>query len=115
MDIDLLRRRAEKIPEGDISTNFLDDEFRLIPDVNFTCSGTITSLLIGATYRMGAIRRDRYPEVQVWRINPDGTLYSRQGSEEIRLAAGDFGPDGVHRYTLTVPEWRCVGKTRVIA
>ena len=47
MHIDLLRRRAEKIPFGDRSDNFLDGEFRLIPDVNFTCSGTITSLLIG--------------------------------------------------------------------
>ena len=105
MDIDLLRRRADKIPreESDRSENYLDGEFRLIPNVNFTCNGTITSLLIGATYRTGGRDRDRYPEVQVWRINPEGTLYTRQGSGEIRLAEGAFSPDGVLQYNLTTP------------
>ena len=102
MDLDLLKRRAVKIPEGDRSNDFLDHEFRLIPDMNFTCSGTITSLLIGAAYRTGRLRIE-YPEVQVWKINPEGSLYTRQGSEEIRLAAGDFSPDGVLQYTLTTP------------
>ena len=82
MDLDLLRRRAMKIPEGQRSDTNLDDEFRLIPDVSFTCSGTITGLLIGATYRTGRDRED-FPEVQVWSSNPGGTVYkARQCSDD---------------------------------
>ena len=101
MNLDLLRRRAVKIPEGARSNTNLDDEFRLIQDVNFTCSGTITGLLIGATYRTGG-GRDEFPEVQVWSSIPGG--YTRRGSPQtIRLNPGDFSPDGVYQYNLTTP------------
>ena len=101
MNLDLLRRRAMKIPDGDRSNTNLDDEFRLIPDVSFTCSGTITGLLIGATYRIGGSRNE-YPEVQVWSSIPGG--YTRRGSPQmIRLNQGDFSPDGVYQYNLTTP------------
>ena len=101
MNLDLLRRRAMKIPEGRRSNTNLDDEFRLIPDVSFTCSGTITGLLIGATYRIGG-GRDEYPEIQVWSSNPDGTQFTRRGSPQtIKLNQGDFSPDGVYQYNLT--------------
>ena len=103
MNLDLLRRRAMKIPEGQRSDINLDNEFSLIPHVNFTCSGTITSLLIGATYRIGG-SRDEYPEIQVWSSNLDGTLFTRRGSRQtIRLNQGDFSPDGVYQYNLTTP------------
>ena len=46
--------------------------------------------------------RNQYPEIQIWR-NTGGNTYTKQGSEEIRLAEGDFSPDGVLQYNLTTP------------
>ena len=103
MNEDLLRTRALKIPQGRRANTNLDEEFRLIPDVSFTCSGTITGLLIGATNRIGG-SRDEFPEVQVWSSNTGGTLYTRRGNaQQISLTPGDFSPDGVYQYNLTTP------------
>ena len=97
MQLDVLRRRAEKIPNVGRSPNLLDDEFRLIPGMNFTCSGKITGLLLGVDVRTVTGNRDQYPVVQIWRLI--GNSYDRQDGREIRLAAGDFSPDGVLVYT----------------
>ena len=103
MQLDVLRRRAEKIPNKSRSPNVLDDEFRLAPGMNFTCNGTITNLLLGVDVRTMTASRVRYPEVQIWRRNQLDDSYSRQDRQEIRLAAGDFSPDGVLVYNLTPP------------
>ena len=104
MELDLLRRRAEKISGGISSTGAggsLDDEFRLLPGENFSCSGTMTGILLVGTIMTGG-GRDKYPEIQIHRHN-DGNMYTRQGSETIELAEGDFSPDGVLQYNLTTP------------
>ena len=48
MELGLLEKRAEKIPPlgipGENTISGLDDEFRLIPDNNFSCSGNMTGL-----------------------------------------------------------------------
>ena len=98
----MLRTRAMKIPNGGRSTDGLENEFRLIADVSFTCNGTITSFQLGGTIRGGGMR-DEYPEIQLWRPNTGGTFYTQQASREIRLAEGDFSPDGVLRYNLATP------------
>ena len=98
----MLRTRAVKILDGDRSDEGLENEFRLIGDTSFTCSGTITSLQLGGTVRGGGMRTE-YPEIQLWRPNTGGTLYTQQASQEIRLAEGDFSPDGVLQYNLTTP------------
>ena len=77
----------------------LDDEFRLIPDINFTCSGNITGLLLGVDVRTVTDNRDQYSVVQIWRKNLIDNSYDRRDGREIRLAAGDFSPDGVLVYT----------------
>ena len=101
MELDVLRRRAEKIPKGQTSENKLNyREFRIFPDWTFTCNGTITSLLLGAD--IPRKRDEEYPEIQVWR-NTVGDTFTRQASQEIRLNEGDFSPDGVLRYNLTTP------------
>ena len=100
MELDLLRRRAEKISSGSTSAGGgLDDEFRLNPGESFSCSGTMTGLLLVGAVRTG---RNQYPEIQIWR-NTDGNTYTRQASQEIRLNPGDFSPDGVLQYNLTTP------------
>ena len=100
MELDLLRKRAGKIPDGDINENSLDGKFRLL-DESFSCSGTMTGLLFVGLYRTG-MGRDMYPEIQLWR-NTGGNTYTRQAGEEMELAVGVFGPDGVLQYNLTTP------------
>ena len=58
-------------------------------------------LLVGAVRTGGG--RDKYPEIQIWRNTSDGTVYTSQGSKEIRLTEGDFSPDGVLQYNFTTP------------
>ena len=98
MDLNLLKKRAEKIPNTGITSNFLNNDFRIVTGMRFTCSGSLTSLLLGVDVRPGG---SLYPEVQIWRkISGSSTNYDRQGHQEIRLAAGDFNPDGVLQYNL---------------
>ena len=102
--LDVLRKRAEKVSGGNtLSNNRLDDEVRVIPGMNFTCSGTITSLLLGVDVRRVTNSMDQYPEVQIWRYDLSRTRYVRQGRQQIRLAAGNFSTDGVLQYDLNPP------------
>ena len=100
MELDLLRKRAEKTSNDGVNEDSLDDKFRLL-DESFSCSGTINGILFVGLYRTGGDRED-YPEIQLWR-NTGGNTYTRQASEQIRLAAGVFSPDGVLHYSLTTP------------
>ena len=100
MDLNLLKKRAEKIPNTGISSNFLDNDFRLITGMNFTCSGSLASLLLAVDVRPGG-SRTLYPEVQIWRAQNANNKYNLQASQQIILAAGDFSPHGVLRYTLS--------------
>ena len=62
----------------------------------------MTGLLLVGAVRIGG-SRDKYPEIQIWR-NTDGNTYTmKDGSQEIRLAEGDFSPDGVLQYSLATP------------
>ena len=61
----------------------------------------MTGLLLVGTLRTSG-RKRQYPEVQLWR-NTGGNTYTRQASQEIRLAEGDFSPNGVLQYNLTTP------------
>ena len=100
MELELLKRRAEKIPPGDEAGRGtgggLNNEFRLVLNES---SGTMTGLLLVGSVRGG---RTQYPEIQIWR-NTGSNIYSRIGSEHITLNEGDFSPDGVLQYNLTTP------------
>ena len=105
MKLDILKKRAGKIPDGGSSQNRLnDDKFRLY-DLGFThCSGGghITSLLLGVDITGGT----QYPEVQIWDRtgnNGNGNDANKQGSQQIILSQGDFSPSGVFQYNLTTP------------
>ena len=102
MQLDVLRRRAFKISTSNgSSANKLGNELRLISHTNFKCSGTLTSLLLGVDVRTVINSRNAYPEVQIWRRSL--FLFRRKEKQEIRIAAGDFSPDGVLVYNLTPP------------
>ena len=99
----MLRTVAQKISSGSASNKRLSNELRLIPDWNFTCSGTITSFLLGADIRTVTTARTLYPEVQIWRrTNSSSTIreYTKVWSEEIKLDPGYFSPSGVLEYRL---------------
>ena len=104
MQLDLLKKRAEKITNGNtVSGNKLDDELRVVPELSFTCSGTITSLLLGVDMRTVDGNRVEYPEMQIWREgrNIFGDVFNRQSRTDIALTAGNSSPDGVLQYNLT--------------
>ena len=103
MKLDILKKRAKKIPDGGSSPNRLDNgKFRLLYDLGFThCAdgGQITSLLLGVD-----ITGDmQYPEVQIWDSAGNSRNVKKQGSQQIRLSQGDFSPNGVFQYNLTTP------------
>lgn len=103
MQFDVLQRRAAKIPVVNVrSPNRLNYEFRLFPDMNFTCSGSISSLLLGVDIRTVSEDRNQYPEIQIWR-NIGGSFVRKSGKQKIQLVEGDFSPDGVLLYNLTPP------------
>ena len=53
MDRDLLESKAEKIgsTEGMSQNQLQEEQFLVIPGMNFTCGGIITSLLLGVDVR----------------------------------------------------------------
>ena len=103
MDLDLLKRRAEKVSSGSTSAaDGLDNEFRLLPNETFSCSGNMIGLLLVGAIRTVSSPRTQYPEIQIWRNN-GGNSYIRQNSQEIILTEGNFSSDGVLRYNLTTP------------
>ena len=103
MELDLLKRRAEKIPGGEAGEGTgdrLSNEFRLLTEESFNCSGIITGLLLVGDVRVKRNNRNKYAEIQIWR-NAGGNTYTRQARQDIKLNAGDFSPDGVFQYNLT--------------
>ena len=110
MSLDVLEKRAEKISSvlvNILSQNDLDSEFRLVSGLTFNCSGNIASLLLGVDVKTVTGNRYKYPEVQIWRedleLSHTDIIYNKNTSQEIRLAAGNFSPDGVLQYNLTTP------------
>lgn len=107
MELELLKRRAEKITgdkAGNSAGGGLDNEFRLLLDASFNCSGTMTGLLLVGTVNSIDVTNKLYPEIQLWRITDSiAHRYSRQTRQEIIMSAGDFSPDGVLQYNLTTP------------
>ena len=104
MQLDVLKERAKKISTGNTrSTDKLSNELRVFPELKFTCSGNITGFLLGVEIRNRArFGTSLYPEVHIFRPSAPSS-YVNVISQEIRLAAGDFSPDGVLQYNLTTP------------
>ena len=98
MDMDVIVKRAERINNNNVESMDLDKELRVVPDWNFNCSGTITSLLLGVDIITG---ETKYPEVQTWRRN--GNQFTRIDSRMIILSPGNFSASGVFKYHLTTP------------
>ena len=50
-----------------------DNQQRLFPDITFTCNGSITNWIIGASVGIGAL----FPELQIWR-NTGGASFTKE-------------------------------------
>ena len=107
IDRDLLERRAEKIGsglEGMSGKQLRGEQFLVIPGMNFSCSGIITSLLLGVD-----VRNLTEPLVfELWR--PEVVADTVMGYsnvlftyEEINIDPGEFSTDGVRRYPIEPP------------
>ena len=100
MQLDLLKERAEKITnDNQVSDNFVYHGLRVWPGLNFTCSGSITGVMVAVDVRAAGGGLVDYPQLGVWRIDNTAILLIGQAAD-IRLSLGDFSPDGVlqHRY-----------------
>ena len=80
----------------------------MIPELNFTCSGTITGLLLGVDVKAiddNDIDEYQYPELQIWREYQGLSYYDyyRKTRTTIAPKGGDFSPDGVLQHNLTAP------------
>ena len=101
MQFDVIRKRAELISNTNPSGEVMDDEFRLIPDWNFTCDGSITSVLLGVDIQ---VSKSDNPQLQIWRRTSSASnQFNKIDSREITLDAGNFTPSGVFQYKLTPP------------
>ena len=52
---------------------------RIIPQLNFTCNGSLTKWIFAASWNNGT-DHDLYPELQIWRPNGSGTYMKVQNS-----------------------------------
>ena len=71
----------------------------------FTCSGTLTGLVLGVDVRTETDNRDEYPEISLWRPEDplsQNTAYSVvTGSErQVMLTPDNFNTSGVFEYAL---------------
>ena len=107
MDIDLLRTKAEQIPntQGTYSNNILDSDSRwFFPSLRFTCSTTITGIIIGVDVRTITNTRNNYPQLEIWsRNNP--SVYNQVSSSirTIQLQPNNFTTSGVYTYHFSRP------------
>ena len=108
MERDLLERRASKISSGQQGaspTSLADNRLLVIPGMNFTCSGNITSLLLGVEIRDSNSVQDNRLSFDIWRpVMRDGQVtgynWIESSSININLQAGDFSSDGVVKYNI---------------
>ena len=61
----------------------------IIPSLNFTCSGNVTSWLLARGELQGSENTDAFVELQIWRpVSGDNTEYTKIGSTTINVSGG---------------------------
>ena len=89
MDLD----RMNKVLSNCI-VNAPNNRQAIIPEINFTCSGTIRTWIIGGQWRNGQNNTD----LQIWRRNENG-LYKKVRSSEIHVT--ESNTTGLYWYHLS--------------
>ena len=100
IDYSLLDYRARRIGMNRISTR-LDDEIRILSDIQFNCSTIINSVILGIDVRPN---RDSFPSVQIWRSTGEDVYAFVPGSERfIFYTPENVSRTGVYDYPLEPP------------
>ena len=76
--------------------NAPNDQQAIIPEINFTCNGTIRTWIIGGQWRNNNIKL----ELQIWRRNENG-LYKKVESSDICVTK--WNATGLYWYQLPTP------------
>ena len=106
IDRDVLERRASKIDSdatGVSSTILSRGEFLAMPGWNFSCNGTITSLVVGVEVRD---LNGNAARIDLWRPSYDssreitGYEWVPDAQTYLTFRPGDFNPDGVYEYHI---------------
>ena len=91
------RERMDLLLDGVGSKHIFNDAQGIFPGMNFTCNGSIQSLIFGAQWQGNS---SSFPELQIWRQNGNhsyskvrGTLINMTGENSLNL----------YQYTLTSP------------
>ena len=99
IDFSLLDYRARRIGINRIGTR-LDNEIRILSDIQFNCSTTINSVILGIDVRT----RDSFPSVQLWRPSGSSNYAFVPGSERfIFYTTENVSRTGVYDYPLEPP------------
>ena len=103
-DYNFIATKALKTTTGDRLRNY----FSLLNP--FTCSGTLTGLVLGVDVRTESDSRYLYPEISLWR--PESTDDEEENQEyeivkgsrrTVRLSPANFSTNGAFHYVLDVP------------
>ncbi len=72
---------------------------RIIPDIAFTCSGTVSEWIVAAEWKGGG-KDVNFPEMQVWRENANGSgVYTK--IHGTTLSFDEENTAEIYRYTIT--------------
>ena len=100
IDFSLLDYRARRIDINRIDTR-LDDEIRILSDIQFICNTTINSVILGIDVRPN---RNSFPSVQIWRPTGNSNYDFVPGSERfIFYTTENVSRTGVYDYPLEPP------------
>ncbi len=83
---------------GDLK-NDRKEQQRIIPDITFTCSGTVTEWIVAAEWKGGGMDVN-FPEMQVWRETATGSgVYTK--IHETTMSFSEENTAGIYQYTIT--------------
>ena len=89
----------DTLVHGGGNRRFLDTGQVIFPGMNFTCNGSIQSLIFGAQWQGNS---SSFPELQIWR--PNGSYsYSKVRSTLINMTGEDTSITELYQYNLTSP------------
>ena len=99
IDFSLLDYRARRIGIDRIGTR-LNEEIRILSDIQFNCRTTINSVILGIDVRT----RDSFPSVQIWRPSGNSDYDLVPGSEQFIVYTPEkFSRTGFFDHPLEPP------------
>ena len=109
MDYELLQHKAEQLQtcnndcNGPLNNNKMGSGMWIMPSYYFSCSGNITSLLLGGDLRLD---EDDHPTISLWSRQQGGsTIYNKVASSDRTLSLDpyNFSTSGPLLYHLSEP------------